>query len=188
MALESEGQGLPEALGYKVLYCGVGKVNATYHLTRHLHEQPTARHDFPFVLNIGSAGSSRFNTGDLVAANRFMQRDMDATGLGFTHGETPFDAQPKTIEFAPMFETLPHGLCSSGDSFLQGPCPVAGEIIDMEAYALAKVSLLESIPFACIKYITDGADHSAHNDWQENLKHAAQSFHDFLRDYTSVPK
>lgn len=40
MALESEGQGLLELMGYNVLYTGVGKVNATYALTRHLAENP----------------------------------------------------------------------------------------------------------------------------------------------------
>lgn len=182
MALQSEGQSVPEALGYDVLYCGVGKVNATHALTKALCEAKTRGDNYPYVLNLGSAGSPRFATGSLVAARQFLQRDMDATGLGFVHAETPFDTLPRLLSFPEQFANLPHGLCSSGDSFLQTACPVQGEIIDMEAYALAKVCTLEAISFACAKYITDGADGAAHTDWQENLKHAAEAFSALLKD------
>lgn len=173
MALEDEGQGLLEKLGYEVLYCGVGKVNATYHLMRRLSDtiRPVGQ-----VLNLGSAGSHRFSTGELVAADKFVQRDMDLTGLGFELGHTPFESDPMMISVPRYFADLPHGVCGSGDSFLQNLCPVNSDIIDMEAYALAKVCLRESLPFACAKYITDGADKSASKDWQTNLADAAQAF------------
>jgi len=177
MALESEGQGKLEQLGFEVLYCGLGKVNASYHLTRRL----TRAHDFPFILNMGSAGSHHFNTGMVVAADRFVQRDMDVSGLGFPLGETPFDATPAIISFPKRFADLPHGICGSGDSFLQGPSPVPAEIIDMEAFALAKICLHEAVPFACVKYITDGADHNASQDWQERLVYAADAFCELLK-------
>ena len=173
MALESEGQGLLENKGFEVLYCGVGKVNAAYHLTRRLAQGKVG---FDYVLNLGSAGSHRFNRGALVGADRFVQRDMDASGIGFALGQTPFDEHPPILSFAPHFIQLPHGVCGSGDSFLQGASPVPADIIDMEAYALAKVCHLEGVPFACVKYITDGADGAAANDWSANLKHAAEAF------------
>ena len=177
MALESEGQGIFEAKGFEVLYCGVGKVNAAYHLTRMLVER---RGEFSHVVNLGSAGSHRFNRGMLVAADRFVQRDMDATGIGFAIGQTPFDDHPPEIYFPKYFEKLPHGVCASGDSFLQGVSPVPADIIDMEAYALAKVCRMDGVPFACAKYITDGADGAAASDWQENLRHAALAFSSLL--------
>src|SRR5262249_19721476 len=86
MALESEGQGRLEKLGCEVLYTGVGKVNAAYALTRRLHSARGC--PVSTVLNLGSAGSPTFWTGTLVAADRFVQRDMDMTGLGFAHGVT----------------------------------------------------------------------------------------------------
>lgn len=176
MALESEGQGVAEAMGLEVLYCGVGKVNATYHLAHRLHRG----NKVPYVLNLGSAGSYRFAGGTLAAADRFAQRDMDVTGLGFAHGHTPFDQDPPVLTFPQRFEHLPHGVCGSGDSFLQGPSPISVDIIDMEAYALAKVCLRESVPFACVKFITDGADANAGHDWQTNLSLAADAFQKFL--------
>jgi len=46
----------------------------------------------------------------------------------------------------------------------------------MEAYALAKVCHLEGAAFGCAKYVTDGADGSAAEDWQRNLPRAAEVF------------
>lgn len=179
MALESEGMGRLEALGFEVVYCGVGKVNAAYQLTRALH---ATRRDYPYVLNLGSAGSSVHATGAVVAADRFVQRDMDVTGLGFALGVTPFEPDAPVIRFPQIMTHLPHGICASGDSFLQGVCPLEADIIDMEAYALAKVCQRESVPFACVKYITDGADHNASRDWQVNLARAADAFAALLED------
>jgi adenosylhomocysteine nucleosidase len=180
MALKEEDQGKIERCGFEVLYCGIGKVNAAYRLARRLVEASLQGRPFPYVLNIGSAGSRTFATGSLVAADRFVQRDMDVTGLGFAWGETPFETDPAMITVPQRFTHLPHGVCGSGDSFLQAPPPIPCDIIDMEAYALAKVCLREAIPFACVKYITDGADDSASGDWQTNLTHAAEAFESLL--------
>lgn len=120
MALESEGQGKLESLGFEVLYCGIGKVNATYHLTKRLAKNPDS---ITQVINLGSAGSHTFPTGKLVAADRFVQRDMDLTGLSFEHGTTPFEDIPPMLQFSRSFDHLEHGICGTGDSFLQGTPP-----------------------------------------------------------------
>jgi adenosylhomocysteine nucleosidase len=117
---------------------------------------------------MGSAGSNSFSTGMLVAADRFIQHDMNATSLGLAQGETPFDPTPPMITFPRHFHDLPHGVCGSGDCFVQGGLTDRCDIVDMEAYAFAKICLLESLPFACVKYITDGADSNA-SHWQTNL-------------------
>jgi len=54
------------------------------------------------------------------------------------------------------------------------------DVVDMEAYALAKVCTLEEIRFTSVKYITDGADDNASVDWESNLKHAAKCFKDLV--------
>ncbi len=176
MALSEESQGLVEKTGVEVLYTGVGKVNAAYILTRKLGQLVQKTEELPLVLNLGSAGSPVFPTGALVAAHRFVQRDMDVTGLGFAPGETPFDPVPLQLEHPPLFPALSHGVCGSGDSFLQAASPVPCDIMDMEAYALARVCHMETAPFACVKYITDGADENSHRDWQRNLRLAAEAF------------
>ena len=48
----------------------------------------------------------------------------------------------------------------------------------MEAYALAKVCYLRDVPFISFKYITDGADEQAHEDWESNLADGIEQFID----------
>jgi adenosylhomocysteine nucleosidase len=176
MALQVEGQGVFERAGIPVLYTGVGKVNAAWALTRKLSEYRYANQSMPLVLNFGTAGSRCFPTHTLVACNAFVQHDMDVSGLGFRRGITPFDETPARIELPVVFPGLQHAVCGSGDSFVTGEPAVDCEVVDMEAYALAKVCALEHAQFACVKYVTDGADHAAGEDWQANLHRAAERF------------
>src|SRR3954471_10630203 len=176
IALELEGQGLFEQAGVSVLYTGLGKVNAALGLARRLAAL-RAQHALPkMVVNFGTAGSRSFGTGSVIACRKFVQRDMDVTGLGFALGETPFEALPATLSFPSVFQDLPEGVCGTGDRFETGAAGLACDVIDMEAYALAKACLAEDVPFACAKYISDGADHAAANDWQASLPQAAAAF------------
>lgn len=176
IALKVESQALFEEAGIPVLYTGVGKINAAWTLTRRLAEYRNASKPLPLVLNFGTAGSRCLPTHTLVACNAFVQHDMDVSGLGFTRGTTPFDEMPARLEFPVVFPNLQHAVCGSGDSFVTGEPSVSCEVVDMEAYALAKVCALEHTQFACVKYVTDGADHAAGEDWQANLHRAAERF------------
>ena len=170
-ALEVETQGQLE--DYRVLYTGVGKVNATLELTKvlqkaHLHYLPKMPE---LVINYGTAGSRKIKKKQLVDCTKFIQRDMDVTGLGFMKGETPFESDPpivieSTSEFNPIGR---RASCGSGDSFVEDRTNYYGEVVDMEAYALAKVCYHYDIPFISFKYITDGADEQSHEDWEQNL-------------------
>jgi adenosylhomocysteine nucleosidase len=176
MALEVEGRGVFERQGVQVLYTGLGKVNAAIALTRRLAAYRHSQLAPPFIINFGTAGSHRFVTGTLVSCYRFVQRDMDVRALGFAYGVTPFEDLPAELEFPAVFSGLPHGLCGSGDSFATGESVLHCDVVDMEAYAYAKVCRLEGARFACAKYITDGADHAAAGDWSANLSAAAEAF------------
>jgi adenosylhomocysteine nucleosidase len=176
IALEIESQGLFEGADIQVLYTGLGKVNAALTLARKLSTLRAQGQLPELVVNFGTAGSRTFATGSLVACRKFVQRDMDVTGLGFALGETPFESLPATLEFPRVFPHLPEGVCATGDRFETGEIALACDVIDMEAYALAKVCLVENVPFACVKFISDGADHSAADDWQQSLPGAAAAF------------
>jgi adenosylhomocysteine nucleosidase len=177
MALEIEGQGVFERRGIPVLYCGVGKVNAAYALTRRLADYRHAGRALPHVVNFGTAGSRRHPTGSVLECHAFVQRDMDVSGLGVPLGATPFDAGvPARLEFPPVFPQLARAICGTGDSFVTTQCPVECDVLDMEGYALAKVCWLERTRFTAVKWVTDGADHAAGADWQGNLHHAAERF------------
>jgi adenosylhomocysteine nucleosidase len=183
MALPAESDGVFESAGVPVLFCGVGKVNAAITLTRELARYAQRTQSPPLVLNFGSAGSRVHPTGALVACHEFVQRDMDARGLGFALGATPYDTAPPRLTFAVRFAQLPPAVCGSGDSFATTASELDCAVLDMEAYALAKTCWLEKAPFACVKYVSDGADHAAAGHWQSNVHKAAQ---DFLALYRSV--
>jgi len=175
-ALEIETQG--ELQDYDVLYTGVGKVNATYALTTHFGKYGS-HIPYDLVINYGTAGSRKIKKKTLVDCTKFVQRDMDVTGLGFMRGETPFEEDiPLMLDFG-ITKHNPIGrraTCGSGDSFVEDRTQYYGEVVDMEAYALAKVCYLRDIPFVSFKYITDGADEQAHEDWEANLADGIKEF------------
>jgi adenosylhomocysteine nucleosidase len=185
MALPAESAGVFEGAGVPVLYCGVGKINAAAALTRELRRYAHAAAPPPLVLNFGSAGSRVFDTGALLECHEFVQRDMDVTGLGFALGVTPYDEVPPRLVFERRFPELLAGVCGSGDSFATTECALDCEVLDMEAYALAKVCRLEGAAFGCAKYVTDGADHAAADHWRENVHKAAEAFLGLYRRATA---
>tara|TARA_B100001778_G_scaffold132094_1_gene108761 strand:- start:33 stop:635 length:603 start_codon:yes stop_codon:yes gene_type:complete len=181
-ALEIETQGkLEDWKPHDILYTGVGKVNATYSLTKRLAVEGSINQDArkTLVINYGTAGSRKIKKGQLVDCTKFIQRDMDVTGLGFMRGETPFEQDPpfviqqQNVEFNPIGR---NATCGSGDNFVEDKSNYYGEVVDMEAYALAKVCYLYDIPFISFKYITDGADEQAHEDWEKNLVDGIEVF------------
>ena len=168
-ALEVETQG--ELNDYDVLYTGVGKVNAAIRLQQRFGKYGS---HIPYdkVINYGTAGSRKIKKKTLVDCTKFVQRDMDVTGLGFEKNQTPFEWEPeiviqnKNIEFNPIGK---NATCGSGDNFVEDRTNYYGEVVDMEAYALAKVCHIHNVPFISFKYITDGADEQANEDWEANL-------------------
>tara|TARA_B100001094_G_scaffold161396_1_gene156120 strand:- start:18 stop:608 length:591 start_codon:yes stop_codon:yes gene_type:complete len=180
-ALEVETQG--QLKDHEVLYTGVGKVNATLELTKVLHAShlrylPAMPN---LVINYGTAGSRKIKKKTLVDCTKFIQRDMDVTGLGFMRGETPFEQNPpfiiqqQNVDFNPIGR---NATCGTGDNFAEDKTQYYGEVVDMEAYALAKVCYLYDVPFISFKYITDGADDQAHEDWEANLADGIEVFNE----------
>ncbi len=185
MALPAEGAGRFEAAGVPVLYTGVGKVNAAIALTRRLAKFAREGSRLPLVVNFGTAGSASLPARSLVACRRFVDRDMDVGALGFAPGVTPFDALPPVLEFPAAFPELPEATCGSGDSFATTHCGFDFDVVDMEAYALAKACKVVGAPLACAKYVSDGADEHAAEHWKENVAGAADRFLTLYRDLVS---
>ena len=169
---------------WNVLYTGVGKINATYKLTERLTDYNWARPKL--VINYGTAGSQKIKKKQLVDCTKFVQRDMDVTGLGFMKGQTPFENDIPIIldydhvKFNPIGKKL---RCGTGDNFVQDYMVRSGyshssysDVFDMEAYALAKVCFVYDVPFISFKYITDNADEHSPKDWEENLADGIKEF------------
>lgn len=164
VALENE---LPRqyAEGWQIVYSGVGKVNAAITLCNALASYRPKR-----VVNYGSAGALRRGLSGLCRATRFQQRDMDARALGFSLGQTPFEDDV-------VIDLGGNGLsCGTGDNFVSAPPEMSSDLVDMEAYALAKICQQKAIEFHCYKFISDNANDDAANDWIQQLELGARLF------------
>ena len=159
---------LPE---FNIEYCGVGKINATYKALEII-----SKYEPKLIINFGTAGSLRKNLFGLHEVSHFFQRDMDATALGFKIGVTPFEER-SVIDFGRT------GLsCSSGDNFVSSPPELKTDLVDMEAYAIAKVCVLKNVQFMCFKYVSDNADESASKNWKANASLGATAFKDMVKN------
>jgi len=165
-ALESEATERFDDMN--TLFTGVGKINAAYHLTKAIvQNRPSV------IINLGSAGSNTFARGSVICCTKFVQRDMDVTMLGCKQYETPFSGIEPILSYGLTIDSLPQGICGTGDSFEINHTTSVYNVIEMEAYPLAYIAHKEDIPFLCLKYISDGADDNAAEEWQTTVKLAA---------------
>tara|TARA_B110000027_G_scaffold133455_1_gene161951 strand:- start:423 stop:950 length:528 start_codon:yes stop_codon:yes gene_type:complete len=152
-------------------HTGVGKINATYNTLRLINI-----HKPKIVINYGTAGAINTKLKGIIECTKFYQRDMDVRSLGLKLGETPFDNVKEIIISENGYS------CGTGDSFVDKKIDMRVDVVDMEAYAIAKVCKLENIEFRCFKYITDNADKDSNIDWNENLALGINAFSKFIND------
>ena len=150
---------------FKVYYSGVGKVNAAIKTL-----QVIQKHSPDLIINFGTAGSLNPRLSGLLEVGSFYQRDMNASPLGFEVGQTPFE---EDIEITFGREGV---TCGTGDKFVTSTPTLKTDIVDMEAYAIAKVCKLKNIDFRCFKFISDNADNEAKDDWVDNVSLGAKLF------------
>lgn len=162
---------------YEVLHTGIGKVNAAHSFTKYIVQSRPE-----FVVNMGTAGSRKHSGGQVINATSFIQRDMDVTPLGFEKFQTPFSTDPVRLEYGHRVGSLIEGVCGTGDSFDISEAARDFDVVDMEAYAIALICQRESIPFLCLKYVSDGADESADSDWNDALHKAAETLRQTLKE------
>ena len=158
-------------------HIGVGKINATYNTLRLI-----LTHKPKIVINYGTVGAINTKLNGIVECTKFYQRDMDVRGLDFKLGETPFDTIKEIIISKNGYS------CGTGDNFVNKKIDIDVDVVDMEAYAIAKVCILENIEFKCFKYISDNADKNANKDWKKNLSLGAQAFSKFINADLEITK
>ena len=150
----------------KFHHTGVGKINAAIKLIELIHLYKPNQ-----VINYGTAGSLKREISGLIECTTFIQHDMDARGLlDFKLGETPFDPISKITLSNEGY------ICATGDRFVKNKLEMDCDIVDMEAYALAKICKIKNIDFKCFKYISDYANEQSSNDWKENCHKGANDF------------
>lgn len=173
---------LPMELGHdklpdhvRVVYCGVGKINATMATLHAIRKFAPAR-----ILNFGTAGGINAALSGLVDIARVVQRDMIAEPL-IPRGRVPFCERPHELLSGRGVHT-----CGTGDSFVTSHDPWLHkqqiDVVDMELFAIAAVAHDHGIPWMSFKYITDGANDAAGDDWHARVSHGEALFLAKLRE------
>ena len=176
-ALRDETQDLFDDI-FPVVYSGVGKVNAALTAAKVIEQYKPG-----LIINFGTAGSHAVEPHTLVDCNKFIQRDMHVKELGFGFAVTPFEeGVPTVLEFSSRGNM--NMTCGTGDNFVASSGELNCDVVDMEAYAIAKACHLAGVDFVSYKYITDGADDDAAAQWQENCKKGAEKFLELLGELT----
>ena len=178
--------------------CGIGKVFASYYTAK------IAEHSSRILIMGTSGGLSDQNVGDLYLCDEFCEHDMDVTGLKVPQGVTPFSEMKSAViknsssEFKNIVETsakksgqnLKYGRIISGDLFICDPATndykrtiFEADLADMESAAVAKIcSLIEKKEVLALRYVSDNANHSAAQSWQENVKKSSVIFNSILKN------
>tara|TARA_Y100000996_G_scaffold194390_1_gene152383 strand:- start:63 stop:620 length:558 start_codon:yes stop_codon:yes gene_type:complete len=174
IALKDEFEHPSKPDNLEIIYTGVGKVNASFALTKAIYEYKPNR-----VFNFGTAGAITDELHGLISVTGFIERDMDATGhdLGFELGQTPFEDE--------IIIGKPGIICGTGDSFVTSKPPITCDLVDMEGYALAKVCKYMNIPFQSYKFISDKADSTASKDWEKSVNNGQSLFLNKLNEILS---
>ena len=184
VALEGE---LPQQTDMDIRYCGVGKVNAAHATMKAIADGAKK------IVNFGTAGLVKRNKGleGLVQVSHIVQRDMQAEPQA-PRGTTPFETYATNLKLGLAPNIIEHGQIQlvigadpvvrlgTGDSFVMDHDDwfntASVDIVDMEAYAIAKCCALESVEFECYKWISDFADENAAETWEQNQADGAEAF------------
>ena len=177
-----------------VAYSKIGKVNAA--LTSSVLVQHFKVEKLLFS-GVAGALSEDLGIGDLIAATKLCQHDLDLTAFGHPYGYVPEGkiyiesdkylrqlakevAKEKGIE-------LKEGIIATGDQFVADPKrkewikkTFNADAIEMEGAAVAVVCDAFDVPFFVLRSISDAADMDAAFDFDEFLKHSSRRSADFI--------
>lgn len=145
---------------YSNVHCiGVGKVNAAINTVRLCNLYHPKR-----IINLGTAGGIRLGHG-IHRINAVWQHDVNLMALGMQPG-IHFNDPASMIIMPGEGKT-----CASGDIFITEPnkLRVECDVVDMEAYSVAKAANILGLDVEIWKYISDPADAGAGKTWKEQV-------------------
>jgi len=168
IALKDEAPDM--AFSMKVFYTGVGKVNAAMTASELIAKYQPDR-----VINFGTVGGITIKSG-FHQVTKFVQRDMMCCELGSQPGQTPFE---ETI----IIDNGEGLTCSTGDNFVtDSNLQIPADVVDMEAYAIAKVCKKHNVEFLCYKFISDGANEDSLTDWRSMVSRGQEHYLNKLKE------
>jgi len=163
----------PNLFGYEnVFEIGVGKVNAAI-TTMHLIQVYNPKR----IINLGTAGGITVHSG-IHRVNKFIQHDVNLQALGKAPGEHLGDSL--------SIITKPgEGItCATGDFFVseRDKLRMQCDVVEMEAYSIAKACLVKGVEFEIWKYVSDTADESAGTEWKNSVSSGEEHYMKVLED------
>lgn len=191
----------------RLVLSGIGKVFASWALAR-------VAGTCELVLSLGASGGLTVDAGGTYLVREFVEWDMDATGLGFPRGLTPYSPmtepvistiQPSTFEAAQRAAlSVAPGTrvvrAASGDRFMSDPVAASwvsretgAGIVDMESAAIAKLCLLrarkeDGAPLECLAFraVSDKADEEASRSFDSLVDAQGLVFDRFLYEFCTL--
>ena len=181
-----------------IAVCGVGKVFAAM-----CTQAMIMKYNPELIINIGVAGALKpdANQGDIVIGANVIQHDVDLTALGDLRGQV---SGLKKINFkcvqsaiAPLREICKQmgikehrGPVASGDQFIGNKAKkediynwFGAVCCDMEAGAIGQVCFVNDVPMMSVKAISDKADGTASECFEEYAEKGAQLVTDVICKY-----
>ncbi|BDY12329.1 5'-methylthioadenosine/adenosylhomocysteine nucleosidase [Hydrogenimonas cancrithermarum] len=146
---------------------------------------------------VAGAISPALHIGDLVAATKLCQHDLDITAFGHPYGYVPegkvyVEADPRLLEIAASVAykqgvKLKRGIIATGDQFVADAERKAwigqtfnADALEMEGASVAVVCDALGVPFFVLRAISDAADMDAGFDFDAFLQSSAVKSADFI--------
>ncbi|WP_323036943.1 5'-methylthioadenosine/S-adenosylhomocysteine nucleosidase [Pararhodobacter sp.] len=154
------------------LITGVGPIEAAIATATALSQLAHDKALPDLVVSLGSAGSARLDHCGLYQATAVAWRDMDATGLGFARGVTPFLDLPATLPLDLRLSGIARATLSTGATIVSGSMydTIPQDMVDMETFAILRACMVAQVPLIALRGISDGhATLTGLHDWVEYL-------------------
>ena len=151
------------------------------------------------LLFSGVAGAINpdLHIGDLIAATKLCQHDLDITAFGHPYGYVPegkvyIETSPKLLAIAHEAAAqtdvqLRHGIIATGDQFVADEArkqwigdTFQADALEMEGAAVAVVCDAMRVPFFILRAISDAADMDAGFDFDAFLQSSSKKSADFI--------
>ena len=165
--------------GWDVVTVQTG-ITEPYAAARLGHAIATEKPDL--VINFGTAGTLKFNVGDVLVCTRFVERNIASGPFTSVASQLTTDTP-----FAASFPSIVGGKTSSerftvntGSDFVTAESEIDGDAVDMEAFANALTAKEFGVPFFAVKYITDVIGQNSMKIWEERLSAARTALSQYL--------
>ena len=153
-----------------VFLTGVGKVNAAIRAATLIERYKPKR-----VFNFGTAGSISCTAGKIYKCTYFSQRDIILGGCL---------TGPQIDELHAPIKIGTDGVrLSTGDNFVTDTYGIIADLVDMEAFAIAKACQLANVEFICYKYVSDMADENAADHFVDSVHKGEDYYIEILKEH-----